>query len=84
MTERHHMMQSVDGPLANWSDEEWEDACDWFEPTFVSGAGLKAEFKRLQSEGIKVLPVGDCENFDYIKGCLGHPVYEQERAGIPI
>lgn len=24
--------------------------------------------------GRKVLPMGDCDNFDYQKGCLGHDV----------
>lgn len=23
--------------------------------------------------GREVLPIGDCDNFDYKKGCLGHP-----------
>ena len=28
--------------------------------------------------GRRVLPCGNCDNFDYQKGCLGHDVAEQE------
>jgi len=30
------------------------------------------------AEGKKVLPIGDCDNFDYQTGCLGHPMDEEE------
>lgn len=30
--------------------------------------------------GRKVLPMGDCDNFDYQKGCLGHEVEEAGNA----
>ena len=29
------------------------------------------------SLGRRVLPMGDCDNFDYQKGCLGHDVVEE-------
>lgn len=28
--------------------------------------------------GREVLPIGDCDNFDYKKGCLGHQVEDEE------
>jgi len=28
--------------------------------------------------GRRVLPCGDCDNFDYQKGCLGHEIEERE------
>lgn len=32
------------------------------------------------SLGRRVLPCGECNNFDYQKGCLGHRVEESEEA----
>lgn len=29
------------------------------------------------SEGKEVIPVGECDNFDYKTGCKGHPVEEE-------
>lgn len=28
--------------------------------------------------GRELLPMGDCDNFDYQKGCLGHQVEDEE------
>jgi len=28
--------------------------------------------------GRKVIPLGECDNFDYQEGCLGHPVKDGE------
>lgn len=33
---------------------------------------LKGVFLKMQSEGKRVFPLGDCDNFDYIVGCKGH------------
>lgn len=32
-------------------------------------------------KGWRVLPMGDCDNFDYQKGCLGHPSREEKYDG---
>ena len=31
--------------------------------------------------GRRVLPVGECDNFDYQTGCKGHPIKEQGEGG---
>jgi hypothetical protein len=33
---------------------------------------VKAEFKRLLSTGVQYIPFGSCDNFDPLKGCMGH------------
>lgn len=33
---------------------------------------VRAFFNAELLKGRKVLPMGDCDNFDYEKGCLGH------------
>lgn len=34
---------------------------------------VRAFFREQQAMGRRVLPLGDCDNFDYQTGCLGHP-----------
>lgn len=31
------------------------------------------------AKGWRVIPVGDCDNFDYQTGCKGHPAKEENR-----
>lgn len=37
---------------------------------------VKAFFREQQAMGRRVLPLGDCDNFDYQTGCKGHPMEE--------
>lgn len=39
---------------------------------FLSPKEVRAELVKAASEGKRVLPVGECDNFDYQEGCLGH------------
>lgn len=46
---------------------------------FIDASGNKIPENEVQdilleklSKGIERLPIGDCDNFDYKKGCLGH------------
>ena len=60
----------------NWTARDWQKSVSWFKKRdgsrFKDGREVKAEFVRLLGEGWKVLPVGDCDNFDKAKGCRGH------------
>ena len=39
---------------------------------YASFAEAQTYLDQLRSDGVHVLPVGECNNFDPIKGCLGH------------
>ena len=39
---------------------------------------IKAFLREQLSMGRRVLPMGDCDNFDYQTGCKGHPVEEAQ------
>lgn len=39
---------------------------------------VRAFLKEQQAMGRRVLPMGDCDNFDYQTGCKGHPVEERK------
>jgi hypothetical protein len=73
------MCQSVKGALANWSGQQWQEATDWITHTdgtkFTSGEALEFHFQQLLDEGNEVIPFGtDCDNFDPVHGCRGHPI----------
>lgn len=38
----------------------------------LSDYGARALLRDELAKGHKVFPVGDCDNFDYQKGCQGH------------
>lgn len=39
---------------------------------------IRAFLYEQKAMGRKVLPMGDCDNFDYQKGCKGHQVEDEE------
>lgn len=39
---------------------------------------IRAFLYEQKAMGRKVLPMGDCDNFDYQTGCLGHQVEDEE------
>ena len=40
----------------------------------LTGKEDRASLLKSQYEGKRVLPIGDCDNFDYQTGCRGHGV----------
>lgn len=67
---RRHLAQSVSGALKNWTKKDWEmNGAE----NKITGAQLKERFRKMEAEGIEVIPITPCEGFDYKKGCPGHP-----------
>jgi len=76
MMTMHHISQGITGPLRNWRERDWKNARNYITQEgkqFGSWQELKAEFQRLANEGYEVIPSAGCDNFDKVKGCLGHP-----------
>lgn len=70
-----HMNQSIDGPLNNWTKRQWEQATSYItkdDGGKLTAEELKAEFVKLKEKGWSCFPTGECSNFCYKKGCLGH------------
>ena len=40
---------------------------------------VKAFLREQQEMGRRVIPIGDCDNFDYQTGCKGHPIRGEEQ-----
>lgn len=73
-----HMCQSVRGALSNYNtDRKLERA---FKNCIKTDSGkvlqtaheIREFFFDQLAQGREVLPLGECDNFDYKKGCLGH------------
>jgi hypothetical protein len=61
-----HMCVSIEGAIRNKAYKAF---------TQYNGRNAKLVEKMLRYElamGRRVLPVGDCDNFDYQEGCKGH------------
>lgn len=71
-----HCCQSITGPLSNWGKREWKRACLYItrdDGSRFTADELKQAFVDELAKGHEVIPLGECDNFDYKKGCLGHP-----------
>ena len=45
--------------------------------TLRTASEVKAFLQCELDKGRSVLPIGDCDNFDYQTGCKGHPIPEE-------
>ena len=71
-----HLCQSITGPLMAWTKKDWKAATRWIkrkDGTAYTADELKGEFIKELAQGHEVIPIGECDNFDYKKGCMGHP-----------
>lgn len=73
MTTRHHCSLYIESALKN--AEQFVDCIeDENGNTLDTIEKVRAFFKEQQAMGRKVLPYGDCDNFDYETGCKGHTI----------
>jgi len=78
---RIHMSHSITGPLKNWNRSDWVRATKYIlknDGSKFSVDELKDHFLSELAKGHEKFPMGDCDNFDWKKGCLGHPMKEGE------
>ena len=73
---RYHLCVDISGGIRN--------AKVWRNCIMVDGRLLRTEkevkafLREQETMGRRVLPIGDCDNFDYQTGCKGHLVEESE------
>lgn len=79
----YHMGLSVRGALF-WDKSTFKKALKWIfkgdGSKFGSIDELRDFFLDQLSQGHENLPMGDCDNWDWKKGCQGHEVKEQPAA----
>lgn len=73
-----HMCISVRGVLSTWKTTEWKRALKTITKKdgtrYQSINDLKSAFFDELAKGHEVIPLGECDNFDWKTGCKGHPV----------
>lgn len=79
-----HMSMSVRGVLS-WPESEFRNALNWITKNdgtkFATTAELRNCFFDELAKGHEVVPMAsDCEGFDYVHGCPGHPVPDDAEA----
>jgi len=75
---RVHMCLCVSGAL-RWKDSRLAGLFTKEDGSECTGREAREYLKLQDYLGRRVIPVGDCDNFDYNTGCRGHP--EQENNG---
>lgn len=78
MITRKHMCLSIDGGIKN---ARMLKGCITTDDgrTLQTVAEIREFLYGQKALGRRVLPMGDCDNFDYIKGCLGHKVEDNAK-----
>ena len=46
----------------------------------INAAGARKYLCEQKALGRAVLPMGECDNFDYQTGCRGHPIPDEEHS----
>ena len=71
-----HLSVNIDGAIRN---AEMYKGCITVDGRVLNTVEeVKDFFYEQKRMGREVLPCGDCDNFDYKKGCLGHQEEEEE------
>ena len=71
-----HMSLNIDGAIKN--AKMWKGCITVDGRVLNTVEGVRSFLYEQKAMGREVLPLGDCDNFDYKKGCLGHSEKEEE------
>lgn len=63
---------SLKGALTNWKKKDFKNVLQSDDGKYLSPEETKQQFLDWLAEGKLKVPFGECDNFDYIKGCRGH------------
>lgn len=67
----YHVCSNING-LLELSDEELDKMFE-FDPENDEGTkGIREHLEELKKVGYNFIPIGECDNFDKVYGCLGH------------
>lgn len=66
------MCLSVKGALSNWKLKDFRKMFRHEDGSFYTPQEAKEALIEELALGHDVIPMGNCDNFDYKKGCLGH------------
>jgi hypothetical protein len=76
----YHAFLSVRGALTNWPKRMFKNMFKHDDGRTMTADEAKSTLLDELSKGHEVIPYGDCDNFDFKKGCQGHPDKTDEGA----
>ncbi len=71
---KQHMCLSVEGALRWTPNNNKKSFANDDDGRPMTNKEFRAYLMKAAFEGKEVLPMGDCDNFDDKKGCLGHDI----------
>lgn len=71
-----HMSLNIDGAIKN--AKMWKGCITVDGRVLNTVEEVRSFLYEQKAMGREVLPLGDCDNFDHKKGCLGHPEEEEK------
>lgn len=66
------MCVSISGLLRNYGKKSMAGLFTKEDKTPCTDKEVRIFLAECQQKGYRVLPLGECNNFDYQEGCLGH------------
>lgn len=75
---RRHMCMNIEGALRNYGKKSMagliteDSGAEWTDKM------VRNYLQECLAKGYRVIPMGDCEGFDYQKGCPGHPITKEQ------
>lgn len=80
MKTTYHMGLDVKGVLKNWKPSQLKGLLNHPDGKSMTADEVKDVLLNELSKGHEMLPIGECDKFDYKSGCLGHPKEEDKKA----
>jgi hypothetical protein len=74
MGKTYHLCLDVRGALNNWTKKNYNGYMVRADGSVMSYADARKALVDSWNLGRKVIPIGECDNFDYEHGCQGHEV----------
>ena len=75
MSRKIHMALDIEGCLNYYKRRKMNNIFQKEDGSYMTGKEARIELKKLLAKGYTAIPIGTCDNFDYVKGCcLGHDI----------
>lgn len=77
MAKRIHVFLDVKGALTNWDDKLLASCVAHDDGSPMTAREAKAFLLEELAQGHELIPMAECDNFDWKKGCLGHQIPDE-------
>lgn len=76
---KYHLAQDIEGAIRNWKfPKDYRNVFKKDDGTFSTPEETRSYLFDKLREGKHLLPIGNCEGFDFVTGCPGHPATDEE------